>query len=133
MNLSQMRVWQNLTAQFLPAARAHVYRPPYRPRRIPVRRAAGPRAQRRHVVILPIVRAGPEAQSAFGGRTSLFCDVPARRRSLPRCRAICSCGKERLFLMTDLANPTSNAIYARIGYRALSDFWHFDFVPAPAE
>ena len=35
--------------------------------------------------------------------------------------------------MTDLANPTSNAIYARIGYRALSDFWHFDFVPAPAE
>jgi hypothetical protein len=36
-------------------------------------------------------------------------------------------GKRKLFLTTDLANPTSNAIYARIGYRAENDDWHLDF------
>jgi predicted GNAT family acetyltransferase len=41
-------------------------------------------------------------------------------------------GKQRLFLTTDIANPTSNAIYARIGFRAENDDWHFDFVsPEP--
>lgn len=37
-------------------------------------------------------------------------------------------GKRWLFLTTDIANPTSNAIYARIGFRAQNDDWHFDFV-----
>jgi hypothetical protein len=37
-------------------------------------------------------------------------------------------GKRRLFLTTDIANPTSNAIYARIGFRAENDDWHFDFI-----
>jgi GNAT superfamily N-acetyltransferase len=37
-------------------------------------------------------------------------------------------GAGRVFLTTDVANPTSNAIYARIGFRPLSDFYHFDFV-----
>jgi predicted GNAT family acetyltransferase len=37
-------------------------------------------------------------------------------------------GKQWLFLTTDIANPTSNAIYARIGFRAENDDWHFDFV-----
>jgi predicted GNAT family acetyltransferase len=37
-------------------------------------------------------------------------------------------GKEKLFLTTDLANPTSNAIYARIGFRPENDDCHFDFV-----
>jgi hypothetical protein len=41
-------------------------------------------------------------------------------------------GKRRLFLTTDIANPTSNAIYARIGFRAENDDWHFDFIP-PAD
>ena len=40
-------------------------------------------------------------------------------------------GRRALFLLTDLANPTSNAIYARIGFRPLSDTWRLDFV-APA-
>jgi predicted GNAT family acetyltransferase len=40
-------------------------------------------------------------------------------------------GAPRLFLMTDVGNPTSNAIYARIGYRPLHEIYHFDFV-APA-
>jgi len=39
-------------------------------------------------------------------------------------------GRERLFLITDLANPISNSIYARIGYRPQSDIFHFDFVAA---
>lgn len=39
-------------------------------------------------------------------------------------------GKRKLFLTTDIANPTSNAIYARIGFRAESDDWHLDFVAA---
>jgi len=40
-------------------------------------------------------------------------------------------GRARLFLMTDLSNPTANAIYARIGFRRVSELYHFDFV-APA-
>jgi uncharacterized protein len=36
-------------------------------------------------------------------------------------------GRRFCFLFTDLANPTSNSIYQRIGYRAVSDFdaWAF--------
>ena len=41
-------------------------------------------------------------------------------------------GKQRLFLTTDVANPTSNAIYARLGFRPVSDAYRFDFVPVPA-
>ena len=33
-------------------------------------------------------------------------------------------------LFTDLANPTSNAIYARIGYRPLADYAHYRFEEA---
>jgi predicted GNAT family acetyltransferase len=41
-------------------------------------------------------------------------------------------GRQRLFLITDLANPVSNSIYAKIGYRPQSDLFHFDFVdPSP--
>jgi len=37
-------------------------------------------------------------------------------------------GKTRCFLAADLANPTSNGIYRRIGYRPVCDAqtWHFD-------
>ena len=47
-------------------------------------------------------------------------------------RELLARGKRRLFLTTDIANATSNAIYARIGFRAENDDWHFDFV-APVE
>ena len=40
-------------------------------------------------------------------------------------------GKRTLFLTTDVANPTSNAIYARIGFRAENDDYHYDFVAPP--
>ncbi len=43
-------------------------------------------------------------------------------------RELIARGKRRLFLTTDVANPTSNAIYARIGFRAENDDCHFDFV-----
>jgi uncharacterized protein len=43
-------------------------------------------------------------------------------------RALLARGKAKLFLTTDAANPTSNAIYARIGYRPQNDDCHLDFV-----
>ena len=36
----------------------------------------------------------------------------------------------QLFLTTDVANPTSNAIYARIGFVPETDEVHLDFVDA---
>ncbi len=42
-------------------------------------------------------------------------------------------GRQRLFLITDLANPVSNSIYAKIGYRPQSDLFHFDFLAAAAK
>jgi predicted GNAT family acetyltransferase len=47
-------------------------------------------------------------------------------------RELLARGKRRLFLTTDLANPTPNAIYARIGFRPEGDDWHLDFVDPPA-
>jgi hypothetical protein len=43
-------------------------------------------------------------------------------------QALLDQGRPKLFLITDLANPVSNSIYARIGYRPQSDIFHFDFV-----
>ncbi|MEU2154735.1 GNAT family N-acetyltransferase [Streptomyces sp. NPDC019396] len=42
-------------------------------------------------------------------------------------RAALAAGADEVLLFTDLANPTSNALYQRIGYRPVSDFavWHF--------
>jgi len=45
-------------------------------------------------------------------------------------QALLDGGKRRVFLMTDVANPTSNAIYARVGFRPGTDVYHFDFVDA---
>lgn len=36
-------------------------------------------------------------------------------------------GAEEVLLFTDLANPTSNALYQRIGYRPVEDFAEYDF------
>jgi predicted GNAT family acetyltransferase len=40
-------------------------------------------------------------------------------------RELLARGKQELFLVTDIANPISNAIYARIGFRPLRDFCEF--------
>ena len=47
-------------------------------------------------------------------------------------RELLATGKRRLFLTTDIANPTSNAIYARIGFVPETDEVHLDFVDAAA-
>jgi predicted GNAT family acetyltransferase len=39
-------------------------------------------------------------------------------------------GAGEVVLFTDLANPTSNALYQRIGYRPLSDRLVLSFSPA---
>jgi predicted GNAT family acetyltransferase len=44
-------------------------------------------------------------------------------------RELLEAGRRGLFLMTDVTNPTSNAIYARIGVRPVSDTYRFDFLP----
>ncbi|WP_043673855.1 GNAT family N-acetyltransferase [Streptomyces xylophagus] len=41
-------------------------------------------------------------------------------------------GAQEVLLFTDLANPTSNALYQRIGYRPVADFAGYDFHPASA-
>jgi len=42
-------------------------------------------------------------------------------------RAILAAGKRYCCLFTDLTNPTSNKIYARIGYQPVADFQRYDF------
>jgi len=43
-------------------------------------------------------------------------------------QSLLDAGRRRVFLVTDVANRTSNAIYARIGFRPGTDVYHFDFV-----
>jgi predicted GNAT family acetyltransferase len=38
--------------------------------------------------------------------------------------------KRAIFITTDVANPVSNRIYARIGFRPVADHFGFDFVSA---
>jgi GNAT superfamily N-acetyltransferase len=54
----------------------------------------------------------PPAHRARGYATALVAAMS---------RALIGAGRRRLFLLTDVANPTSNAIYRRIGFRAMSD------------
>ncbi|MFE9774018.1 GNAT family N-acetyltransferase [Streptomyces sp. NPDC005931] len=46
-------------------------------------------------------------------------------------RAALASGARDVLLFTDLANPTSNGLYQRIGYRPVADFAVYDFAPAP--
>ena len=68
------------------------------------------------VEIDPGMRIGPVyTPPAFRGRsyaTTLTADVSA---------AQLAAGRRFCFLYTDLANPTSNAIYERIGYRKVAE------------
>jgi predicted GNAT family acetyltransferase len=42
-------------------------------------------------------------------------------------RHLLSMGKSRCVLFTDLANPVSNSIYAKIGYTPVCDFDEYGF------
>ncbi|AZM53865.1 GNAT family N-acetyltransferase [Streptomyces sp. WAC 01529] len=44
-------------------------------------------------------------------------------------RAALDAGAAEVLLFTDLANPTSNGLYQRIGYRPVQDFTQYDFTP----
>lgn len=44
-------------------------------------------------------------------------------------RAARAAGADEVLLFTDLANPTSNALYQRLGYRPVGDFTVWDFTP----
>lgn len=48
-------------------------------------------------------------------------------------RAALSAGATDVVLFTNAANPTSNAIYQRIGYRPVADFATYDFASAAPE
>jgi uncharacterized protein len=41
-------------------------------------------------------------------------------------------GRRTIYLTADLANPISNGIYEKIGYRRDADHFHFDFLAGPA-
>ncbi len=42
-------------------------------------------------------------------------------------RELFAAGTRAIFLTTDVANPTSNALYQRIGFRPVADHYHFEF------
>ena len=48
-------------------------------------------------------------------------------------RAALAAGAAEVLLFTDLANPTSNALYQRIGYRPVADFTAYDFGPGTGQ
>jgi predicted GNAT family acetyltransferase len=47
-------------------------------------------------------------------------------------RAALASGAHEVLLFTDLANPTSNGLYQRIGYRPVSDFATYGFTATAA-
>ena len=57
----------------------------------------------------------------YGAAVTAACAAWARER-----------GAQHVVLFTDLANPTSNSIYQRIGFRPVVDAAEFVFTPAPS-
>jgi hypothetical protein len=87
----------------------------------------------------PVAYAGFSDAAPDFARVAPVYTLPDRRRKgyatalvAALSRELLARGKPKLFLTTDAANATSNAIYARIGYRPQNEDCHFDFV-APAE
>lgn len=84
---------------------------------------------------------GPAAQAAIGGMTPSGARVgavytPAVHRRRGYATALVGAFSQHLldegsrfcFLFTDLANPVSNSIYPKVGYRQVGDFRDYDFV-----
>ncbi len=81
------------------------------------------------VSTVSVVRETPD-----GASISLVYTPPEHRGCGHASRAVASLsqrildgGRSRCNLYTDLANPTSNAIYPRVGYRALDERWAHHF------
>jgi predicted GNAT family acetyltransferase len=85
----------------------------------------------------PVSLAGRTPPAAGVSRLAPVYTPPASRRRGYGEAVTASCtadaldrGAEHVVLFTDLANPTSNAIYQRIGYRPVSDRRVVRFEPA---
>ncbi len=82
----------------------------------------------------------PVSMAGFGGRTPsgirvsrVYTPPPQRGRGYATAlvaamsQRLLDQGRKFCFLYTDLANPTSNSIYQRIGYRPVCDSAHYTF------
>jgi predicted GNAT family acetyltransferase len=85
----------------------------------------------------PVSMAGWTGAAPNGRRLSFVFTPPAERRHgygsacvAALSEAILSLGKSYCCLYADLANPTSNAIYARIGYEPLYDATRYSLIGA---
>jgi predicted GNAT family acetyltransferase len=85
----------------------------------------------------PVSMAGVNPPAAGVARVGPVYTPPALRRrgyasavTAAATRAGLAAGANRCMLYTDLANPTSNAIYQRLGYRAFADAVAYRFEPA---
>jgi predicted GNAT family acetyltransferase len=86
----------------------------------------------------PVSLAGYAGPTPGGIRVGPVYTPPARRRHGYATRLVADLsrwllegGHRACYLYTDLANPTSNAIYARIGYQRVCDSAEIRFLPAP--
>jgi len=84
----------------------------------------------------PVSMAGSSRSSAHGATVSLVYTPPAHRGSGYASACVAALSQlllDRGFsfctLSTDLANPISNKIYQRIGYRPLADWTTYRFEP----
>jgi len=86
----------------------------------------------------PVALAGVGGRTTRGARIGPVYTPPGRRGrgygAAVTAAATQRCfdqGAERCFLYTDLANPTSNAIYQRLGYERVGDSLEVTFVASP--
>jgi GNAT superfamily N-acetyltransferase len=85
----------------------------------------------------PVAWAGASAPASGMSRIGPVYTPPEHRRHGYGAAVTAACaswarehGAEHVVLYTDLANPTSNSIYQRIGFRAVVDSAEFVFTPA---
>ncbi len=88
----------------------------------------------------PASMAGWTARTPNGARVGYVYTPPARRGRGYASACVAALSRHLLgtglafcFLYTDLANPTSNRIYQRIGYRPVCDVMDYDFAVMPSK
>jgi GNAT superfamily N-acetyltransferase len=87
---------------------------------------------------VPVALAGHNRPAAGVTRVGPVYTPPARRRrgyaaavTVAVSRAALDAGAAQVVLFTDLANPTSNALYERLGYQRAGDRVSLEFTAAP--
>ncbi|MBI4941556.1 MAG: GNAT family N-acetyltransferase [Actinobacteria bacterium] len=112
------------------------------PREVFVRRAATGVTERRFLLWevdgAPVSLAGRSGPTHGVGRVGPVWTPPALRRrgyaaaaTAAVTRALLDDGAEQVMLFTDLANPTSNGVYARLGYVQVGEAVEYTFDPTP--